>query len=54
MHLDVLEMGKTSVKKHTHTAEWKQIPGRVQQKLVTKQRTARLSKSSPLAILQLT
>lgn len=52
MHLDVFVMGTISFKKHT--AKWKQIPGKIQHKVITKQRIARLSKSSTLAMLQLT
>lgn len=52
MQLDVFVMDKISFKKNT--AKWKQIPGKVQHKVITKQIIARLSKSSTLAILQLT
>ena len=34
MHLDVFVMGKISIKK---TARWKQIPSKIQHKVVTKQ-----------------
>ena len=57
MHLDVFVMGKTSFflkKKNKNTAKWKQIPGKVQHKVITRQIIASLSKSSTLAILQLT
>lgn len=54
MHLDVFVMGKISFflkkeRKKQNTAKWKQIPGQVQQKVITKQIRARLSKSSTLA-----
>lgn len=52
MHLDVFGWVIEAFKKHT--AKRKEIPRKVQQKVVTKHVTARLSKSLKLAIVHLT